>query len=1104
MSATSDVLRFINRIEPVGRAEDAADRDARQRAVDPRFNVVLEASAGTGKTRVLVDRYVNLLRMGVDPSNILAITFTRKAAAEMRDRIMSTLRAAAAREEISAAHWRALRDRTADIAISTIDAFCLSLLREFPLEADVDPGFAVADESELPRLIEESLDRTLRICRSAARDDEHIALVFAQLGERRARTGLDALLRRRTVAPSLLSACLADGPSDLDAETASRDAADRLLKVFAGMPGGLDCFLESGPIEPAFLSMGRCLRELHAAFEQGGPLERGAVQRAYARARDHFLTQEGKERTKSPYRKESFGNEADWRVHKDVMVRYGAAIVEASTAYRRDLNVLVSRGVWRMFRIAESEYRRTLDAHALVDFSDLLLRALELLRRMDDFAQSRYRLESRYHHVLVDEFQDTSRPQWELVFQLIQCWGQGLGPAHMGPLEPSIFVVGDRKQAIYGFRDADVSLLREAARHLEMLRRDGDVRRSISRSFRAVPLLLSFVNDVCRDMAKAPKNGDAFQYEDADRFPVDAVSRSDTDTLGLIAGDTADACADATAAEIARLLCAGTGVRDRATGTTRRIRPSDVAILFRTRSSHREFETALERCGIPSYVYKGLGFYDADEVKDVLALIWYLADPLSNLRAAALLRSRIFRLSDEALRLLAPEIAGSLLGASAPAALGLLSSADASVLRDAREATKRWLEVVDRRPPAELIDQILHETAYAYELRGPRMSQAWENLKKIRAVLRRIQNRGYATMGRIAAHLDDLAVGDEANAAAGASDAVSLMTIHAAKGLEFPVVFLVDLTRGTATRTEPIRFGEGSGSSVSVAVGDFRSDADDKQAAKHKEDTKRLFYVAMTRARDRLYFAAAVTDGRVVPGRGSLAEVVPVSLLDSFSAPAEGAIEWRTSSGAVHRFLRCTSKSSEGVRYARPPVKTRASDFRLLESPLPRAEPLAVAVENDRCVEFERVVGMAVHRMLQRFSGTPRSAEESRDVAEGILRSENLGDSIVGATVGELADAACAAYQAICGRADIRALYLAGERLHEIPFTAHIGGAIVRGRIDCLIRQRSGAITILEFKTGRAKTDHRAQLDLYRQAAERLFPGVAIDTQLIYAGASPS
>ena len=169
--------------------------------------------------------------------------------------------------------------------------------------------------------------------------------------------------------------------------------------------------------------------------------------------------------------------------------------MDVYAAYRRDLNVLVSRGVWRMFKVAETEYRRTLDAHAVLDFPDFLLHARTLLGQMEEFAQSRYRLESRYHHVLVDEFQDTSRAQWDLIALLTQSWGEGAGLAYTGPLQPTVFIVGDRKQSIDAFRDADVSMLREAGRHLEGLRSDGDVRRLISRSFRAVPPLLAFVND---------------------------------------------------------------------------------------------------------------------------------------------------------------------------------------------------------------------------------------------------------------------------------------------------------------------------------------------------------------------------------------------------------------------------------------------------------------------------------------------------------------------------------------------------------------------------------------------------------------------------------
>ena len=333
------------------------------------------------------------------------------------------------------------------------------------------------------------------------------------------------------------------------------------------MRGGWDRFLETGPLEPAFHLLARGLRQLRASLEAADRLDAGTVQAVFSRAREHFLTQDGDARLRCPYPKTAFASDADWQTHKGLVVSHAEAVLRVSAAYRRDLNLLVSRGIWRMFRVAEAEYRRTLDAHAVLDFSDLVLRALDLLRRMDDFAQSRYRLESRYHHVLVDEFQDTSRAQWELVSLLVQSWGEGAGLAHTGPLQPSIFIVGDRKQSIYAFRDADVSMLREASRYLEGLRPDRDVRRSISRSFRAVPPILAFINDVCHDIDKAADRPDAFEYTQSDRFPIDhASSTEDEAPLGIVVADTPEACAEATAVEIGRLLASGVdgaGPRDR-------------------------------------------------------------------------------------------------------------------------------------------------------------------------------------------------------------------------------------------------------------------------------------------------------------------------------------------------------------------------------------------------------------------------------------------------------------------------------------------------------------------------------------------------------------
>jgi ATP-dependent helicase/nuclease subunit A len=918
-SVTSQNRTVDGRRLPVDSLPDA---EARRYAVNPAGNVVLEASAGTGKTRVLVERYVNLLSAGVDPDHILAITFTRKAAAEMRQRIVERLKVASRTSELDAARWRDLRGRLGDIAISTIDAFCLALLREFPLEADVDPAFELADDTELPRLIEEALDGSLRMCRSLARNDDDVALVFAQLGERRLRIGLTALLGRRLVAPELLRRYLAVGPRDLTAAVACRTSADRLGHLFAGVPGGLGSFLRTGPLgQPQFAMLANDIAGLSAATISFDSRAGQAAFRALTdRLRGYFLTQEGKPRgerfTGTRFKAADCESEAAWKQHRGTASAVAPAMAEALRAFRRDMNVVLSRGVWRIFTVTAAQYRRTLDARALLDFSGVLERAVDLLKQMDEFARSRYRLESRYHHVLVDEFQDTSRAQWDLVEQLVRSWSEGLG-ASSEALAPSIFIVGDRKQSIYGFRDSEVALLDEAARFVATLRPDKETRRALSVSFRSAPPLLAFVNDV---FGAIQGDGDsrpyAFRYSDLDRFPVamDGDLRLQTDTaepaLGLVVGGTVRFAAEAVADEIVGLLERGT-VRDKTTGIARAAQPADIAILFRSRDSHREFEAALERRVVQTYVYKGLGFFEADEIQDAVALLRYLADPTSNLRAAAFLRSRLIRLSDEAVMRLAPDLAGAIIddvpGDEGDAA-ERLAAEDRMVLTRVRNSVRRWLSLVDRVTPAELLDAVLAETAYHLEIRGSRRLQARENLKKLGGLIRRIQNRGYATMPRIADHLERLAIGDESNAAIDASDAVSLMTVHAAKGLEFPIVFVVNIGRGTGGVRAPIRIATSIDGSPAVAIADFQSEADEETEAREREETKRLLYVALTRARDRLYLSATADEGSCRTGRGSLGEVLPKSLVDlmahiSRQVESGGTVNWMASSGREHPCL---------------------------------------------------------------------------------------------------------------------------------------------------------------------------------------------------------
>ena len=242
-------------------------------------------------------------------------------------------------------------------------------------------------------------------------------------------------------------------------------------------------------------------------------------------------------------------------------------------------------------------------------------------------------------------------------------------------------------------------MLGRARRHVPALRPDGRVRRSIARSFRAAPELLAFTNDLFSSIDTSATRADAFRFTAARSL-----------SGGDAGGGRRAGCAwwprptrrrPRPSSRRRWRGCSPTAtVRDRQTGLPRRARPGDIAILFRSRASHREIESALESRGIPTYVYKGLGFFDADEVKDLVALLRYLAQPSSPLRAAALLRSRFVRLSDRAVRLLAPRTRGrAVRGASRrPPAC---RTRTARVLERLRASLGRWLPLVDRVPPAE-------------------------------------------------------------------------------------------------------------------------------------------------------------------------------------------------------------------------------------------------------------------------------------------------------------------------------------------------------------------------------------------------------------------
>jgi len=830
-------------------------------------SVALGAGAGCGKTTVLAERFVRALE-GPDPrplGRIVALTFTNKAARELRERIRRECRARLASGG-DPDHWRPVLRGLAAARIGTFHSFCGEVLRRHAIEAGVDPGFAVLDEPIALALRDEALSLALRE-RLALRDRDLIDLAV-EFGLGTVRQALGALLANRSGGD--IRAWADREPRDLVdlwLDRWNRAARPALLARFAaGAAPCLGLIDGSGDVHAKILEKFGHLADAFARLADGeepdGLLASIAdLAKVQGLAAKLWPSAEVFEAAKERFAKlRDAARKLRETLHWDERTTMEAAAHGLRFA--------------RLAVHAREAYDRAKRARGGVDHDDLLLLTRDLLAGRS--GSVRDALAGSVDLVLVDEFQDTDPVQGEILEHLA-------GPGMAGG---RLFLVGDFKQSIYRFRGAQPGLFRD---YRERFPAEG--RLALTENFRSVPAVLDFVNALFaatfpeEDSALVPGGG----ANDRGGPPAVIFLWGAPPPEGPAASSRPDATArrQDEARRLARLLKtrldAGWIVREPGTDRTRPATQGDVAFLFRSLADSSAYESALVGEGLDYHVVGGSGFFAQQEVLDLINVLTAVEDPLDAVSLAGALRSPFFSLSDDALFWVATDRPGSLhqgLERSEGDWLDRLPEADRPRAARARRLLGDWRGVKDRVPIAALVDRILDESGYEAALLGEFLGDRKRaNARKLVRMARRFDEQGGFTLAHFVDRLRaDLRAATKETQAATTDEAgkvIRLMSIHQAKGLEFPIVVLPDLDRKRPGELRRVAFDPDLGPLVNPAADPDEGGDDEGPGGclgwllyRHLEKTAddaealRLFYVATTRARDFLLLSAATDPDR--------------------------------------------------------------------------------------------------------------------------------------------------------------------------------------------------------------------------------------------------
>lgn len=1113
----------------MSRAVKDADLNQR-RAADPANSVFVTANAGSGKTKVLVDRIARLLLQGSRPSAFLCITYTKAAAAEMQRRLFERLGAwCVADDDTLRAQLEDLGAGDADLAraralfaqaletpgglkIQTIHAFCERLLARFPLEARVAPGFDIADEPRAAALLSRARAEAA-LAPDAPRD------AFRRFAGQMSGDALDGLLDRLALRRAEFHryAQRSRGHAFADADIRHRHGAHTDAATFCARAVA-DLNLDGA-------------REIAAAMRAGSPRDcgwadrltvavdlagGGAAPRTVLEACfDAAFTGEGK-----PYKQLVTADLKKAQAWIEPRLR---TFVDFCVGARERLNA-IDRAEDAMAALAlalklDQAYQDAKHESGVLDFDDLIEHAHHLLSSSQAAPWVLYKLDGGLDHILIDEGQDTSPTQWDLIAPLQQEFfaGHGARARHR-----TMFAVGDPKQSIYAFQGADPRRFMEENKALA--KRAAAAGRAfvgpeLRTSFRSAPEIMRVVDETFADkplIAAAPGRHDVIKHlaSRTDAFGCVEVwpftprraaedARAWDAPLDVETETTASAqLAKALAQRVREMIDAREAVWDKDTKAPRPMRAGDVLALVRKRGAmFRDLIKAFKRAGLPVAGADRMTLRDELAVEDCLALMRVALDPADDLSLACVLKGPWCNLDDDDHDLF-PLAHGRAKGETLYRRL--LTSAEPRTAE-----AKAFIGDVIARAGASAFDFL----SWALETPHHGAATGWSRVfarlgHEARDPLEELLQRALKPSPHAAPTLQrflyeiEVDAGQVKRELEAETGAIRVMTVHGAKGLEAPIVILPDSTGEADDKPENgLMFDDAGAPFVS-----FRGRDDDAQVAAARAEHKarvlsehwRLLYVALTRARDRLIVCGA--QHRHGEAEESWRRAVEEALVRLDATPVE-------------------TPFGEGLRVGAPVMAS--ADAVVITSHAPKAAPLwvhelapgaarvAIAAPSriaqvdaslfsprgDGQKRFRR--GRLIHGLLQRLPDIDVGAREA--AARAWLKRQDATDE----------ESAVLAAEALSVIADARFAPVFGPKSRaEAPIIGEIDGKAVRGVVDRLVVDDDRVI-VLDFKTDRpAPTDpdktsetYVLQMALYQEVLRRIFPDKAVSCALLWTEA---